>query len=48
MGLGLRQRDIDWNDTLWEGDIFEYDEDMKEVYRAIWTLNRAFTVSNHL
>jgi hypothetical protein len=40
--------DIDWNGTPWEGDIFEDDEDMKDISRAIFTLNQAFTVSNRL
>jgi hypothetical protein len=48
MGHNFGRRDIDWNDTPWEGDIFEDDEDMKEVRRAILTLNQAFTINSCL
>jgi hypothetical protein len=44
-GPSLRREDIDWSGTPWVGDIFDDDEDMKEVRRSILTLNQALTVS---
>jgi hypothetical protein len=46
MGLGFGSCDIYWNGSPWEEDIFEDDEDMKEVRWAILTLNQAFTVNS--
>jgi hypothetical protein len=46
-GPSLRREDIDWIDTPWEGDIFEDDEDMKDVCWSILTLNQALTLSNY-
>jgi hypothetical protein len=48
MGPSMGRRDVDWNGTPWEGDIFKDEEDMKEVRRAILTLNQAFAVNNYL
>jgi hypothetical protein len=45
-GRSLRQEDIDLTGTPWERDIFEDDEDMKDVRRSILMLNQALTVSN--
>jgi hypothetical protein len=47
MAQGLKRGEINWNDTPWEEDIFDDDEDMKEVHRTILMLNQAFTVSNY-
>jgi hypothetical protein len=44
---GLKSGEINWNGTQWEGDIFDDDEDMKEVCQAILTLNQAITVNNY-
>jgi hypothetical protein len=40
----LPQREIDWNDTPWQQDIFDNNEDMQAVQNAIVTLNVALTV----
>jgi hypothetical protein len=46
-GSRLKSGEINWNGTQWEGDIFDDDEDMKEVRQAILTLNQAITVNNY-
>jgi hypothetical protein len=43
----LGRRDIDWNGSPLDEDIFEDDEDMKEVHRVILTLNQAFTINSY-
>jgi hypothetical protein len=42
----LSRREIDWNDTPWQEDIFDDNEDIRVVRNAIVTLNVAFTVSS--
>jgi hypothetical protein len=46
-GPRLGRRDIDWNGSPLDEDIFEDDEDMKEVHRVILTLNQAFTINSY-
>jgi hypothetical protein len=41
----LPRREIDWNDTPWQEDIFDDNEDMRAVRNAIVTLNIALMVS---
>jgi hypothetical protein len=41
----LPRREIDWNDTPWQEDIFDDNEDMRAVQNAIVTLNVVLTVS---
>jgi hypothetical protein len=41
----LPRREIDWNDTPWQEDIFDDNEDMRAVRNAIMTLNVVLTVS---
>jgi hypothetical protein len=43
---GLKRGEINCNDTPWAEDIFDDDKDMKEVRRAILTLNKAYMVRN--
>jgi hypothetical protein len=40
----LPRREIDWNDTPWKEDIFDDNEDMRDVRNAIVTLNVVLTV----
>jgi hypothetical protein len=35
----LPQREIDWNDTPWQDDIFEDNEDMQAMRTSIVTIN---------
>jgi hypothetical protein len=39
----LPQREIDWNDTPWQEDIFDDNEDMQVVWTDIITINVALT-----
>jgi hypothetical protein len=41
----LPQREIDWNDTPWQEDIFDDNEDMQAMWTSIVTINVALTVS---
>jgi hypothetical protein len=41
----LPRREIDWNDTPWQDDIFEDSEDMRALRTSIVTINHALTVS---
>jgi hypothetical protein len=43
--LRLPRREIDWNGTPWQDDIFEDNEDMQELQTGIVTINHALTVS---
>jgi hypothetical protein len=43
--LRLPRREIDWNGTPWQDDIFEDNEDMQELQTSIVTINHALTVS---
>jgi hypothetical protein len=45
MSPRLSRREIDWNDTPWQEDIFDDNEDMRAVWNAIVTLNVALMVS---
>jgi hypothetical protein len=39
------QREINWNGTPWQNDIFEDNEDMQTLRTSIVTINHALTVS---
>jgi hypothetical protein len=41
----LPRREIDWNDTPWQEDIFDDNEGMQAVRSAIVTINVALKVS---
>jgi hypothetical protein len=41
----LPRREIDWNDTPWQEDIFDDNEDKQVVRTSIVTINVALTVS---
>jgi hypothetical protein len=41
----LPRREINWNDTPWQDDIFEDNEDMQALQTSIVTINHALTVS---
>jgi hypothetical protein len=41
----LPRREINWNGTLWQDDIFEDNEDMQALQTSIVTINHALTVS---
>jgi hypothetical protein len=40
----LRHREIDWNGTPWQEDVFDDNEDMRAVRNAILMLDEALTV----
>jgi hypothetical protein len=44
LGPRLPQREIDWNNTPWQNDIFEDNEDMQALQTNIVTINHALTV----
>jgi hypothetical protein len=41
----LPWREINWNHTPWQNDIFEDNEDMQALQTSIVTINNALTVS---
>jgi hypothetical protein len=41
----LPRREIDWNRTPWQDDIFKDNEDMQALRTNIVTINHALTVS---
>jgi hypothetical protein len=41
----LPRREIDWNGTPWQDDIFEDNEDMQALRTSIVTINHVLTVS---
>jgi hypothetical protein len=43
--LRLPRREINWNHTPWQDDIFEDNEDMQALRTSIVTINHAFMVS---
>jgi hypothetical protein len=43
--LRLPGREIDWNDTPWQDDIFKDNEDMQALRTSIVTINHTLTVS---
>jgi hypothetical protein len=43
-GPTLRHREIDWNGSPWQEDVFGDNEDMRAVLNAILTLNEALMV----
>jgi hypothetical protein len=43
--LRLPRREIDWNDTPWQDDIFEDNEDMQALRTSIMTINHELTIS---
>jgi hypothetical protein len=42
--MRLPRREIDWNDTPWQDDIFEDNEDMQAMHTSIVTISHALTV----
>jgi hypothetical protein len=43
--LRLPRREINWNDTPWQDDIFEDNDDMQALRTSIVTINHPLTVS---
>jgi hypothetical protein len=41
----LPRREINWNGTTWQDDIFEDNEDMQALRSSIVTINHTLTVS---
>jgi hypothetical protein len=41
----LPRREINWNDTPWQEDIFDDNEDMQAVQTNIVTINVALTIA---
>jgi hypothetical protein len=41
----LPRREINWNDTPWQEDIFDDNEDMQAVQTSIVTINVALTIA---
>jgi hypothetical protein len=40
----LPRREIDWNDTPWQDDIFDDNEDVQALQTSIVIINHALTV----
>jgi hypothetical protein len=47
MSPRLPRREIDWNNTPWQDDIFDDNEDMQALWTSIVTIDMALTVSLH-